>query len=70
MQNDKYKKFLLLYLYPTEQGECLNRPRLDSSPPLACLGLNLLFTFSSDVLLADQENVVALTIQKFLMPIL
>ena len=62
MQNDKYKKFLLLYLYPTEQGECLNRPRLDSSPPLACLGLNLLFTFSSDVLLADQENVVKVTV--------
>ena len=30
MQNDKYKE---LYLYPTEQGECLNRLRLDSSPP-------------------------------------
>ena len=32
MQNDKYKEVLWLYLYPTEQGERLNRTRLNSSP--------------------------------------
>ena len=41
MQSDKYKEVLKLYLYPTEQGEGLNRQRLDSSP----LGLSRIKSF-------------------------
>ena len=44
-----------MYLYPTEQGECLNRPRLDSSP----LGLFRVNPNQTDVWMPCQDWGVA-----------